>query len=198
MKKCLAVLVFLIVILASLHSNAASCPTYQTAASQPISEKDLTGCTCPGLRLLRNEIFARHGRVFNSPDLDQYFRQKAWYKPNNSSGTSGQNRFERSNVSTIAKVESLRGCGGKKTQQSEKAKIFAACDTFVKANSAPEFKYKLKLLNQKGKWALVDIVPLIDAEGAMIILEKQGNTWKVKDWGPFLDEWRSKVPDLFK
>ncbi len=31
------------------------------------------------LRLLRNEIFARHGHSFNSSDLQKYFKSKDWY-----------------------------------------------------------------------------------------------------------------------
>ncbi len=34
------------------------------------------------LRTMRNEIFARHGRVFKSKDLQKYFEAQSWYKPN--------------------------------------------------------------------------------------------------------------------
>jgi len=33
------------------------------------------------LTLMRNEIFAVHGREFRDPELRQYFRQRAWYRP---------------------------------------------------------------------------------------------------------------------
>ena len=33
------------------------------------------------LRLARNEIFARHGRTFDSVELQQYFDSKSWYVP---------------------------------------------------------------------------------------------------------------------
>ncbi len=33
------------------------------------------------LRLLRNEIYARHGRIFSSPELRAFFSQLSWYKP---------------------------------------------------------------------------------------------------------------------
>ena len=33
------------------------------------------------LRLLRNMIFARHGNIFNSPDLISYFNRFNWYNP---------------------------------------------------------------------------------------------------------------------
>jgi len=33
------------------------------------------------LRILRNEMYARHGRVFKDPVLQKYFEAQAWYKP---------------------------------------------------------------------------------------------------------------------
>ncbi|WP_415225378.1 YARHG domain-containing protein [Psychromonas sp.] len=30
------------------------------------------------LRLMRNEIFARHGFIFKSKDLKRYFSQRSW------------------------------------------------------------------------------------------------------------------------
>jgi hypothetical protein len=33
------------------------------------------------LRILRNELYARHGRVFKDPVLQKYFAAQAWYKP---------------------------------------------------------------------------------------------------------------------
>lgn len=33
------------------------------------------------LRIIRNEIFARHGYIFKSEDLAEYFGKKKWYKP---------------------------------------------------------------------------------------------------------------------
>jgi len=33
------------------------------------------------LRLMRNEVYARHGYRFNNPDLQNYFEKQSWYKP---------------------------------------------------------------------------------------------------------------------
>ena len=33
------------------------------------------------LELMRNEIYARHGWVFNRPDLRNYFESQPWYRP---------------------------------------------------------------------------------------------------------------------
>ena len=37
------------------------------------------GLSKADLRLARNEILARHGRIFNSDDLKTYFEGKSWY-----------------------------------------------------------------------------------------------------------------------
>ena len=46
-----------------------------------ISERMLHGLSLNELRLLRNEIYARHGRQFQAPWLSQYFYSQPWYQP---------------------------------------------------------------------------------------------------------------------
>ncbi|MDO4323424.1 MAG: YARHG domain-containing protein [Lachnospiraceae bacterium] len=46
-----------------------------------IDESELYNYSADQLRLIRNEIFALHGRIFNSQDLRDYFSQKSWYVP---------------------------------------------------------------------------------------------------------------------
>lgn len=46
-----------------------------------LTRDDLQGLTKEELRLARNEIFARHGMIFEKEDLDTYFATKSWYKP---------------------------------------------------------------------------------------------------------------------
>lgn len=49
--------------------------------SRYIDESELYNFSAGEIRLIRNEIFARHGRIFNSADLAEYFSRKAWYVP---------------------------------------------------------------------------------------------------------------------
>lgn len=44
-------------------------------------EEDLYALSSNELRLARNEIFARHGFVFDDEELVEYFNNKAWYRP---------------------------------------------------------------------------------------------------------------------
>ena len=49
------------------------------SASRSLTESDLSGLSLAELRIARNEIFARHGRQFRDPMLNQWFYSKAWY-----------------------------------------------------------------------------------------------------------------------
>ncbi|MDD7389466.1 MAG: YARHG domain-containing protein [Lachnospiraceae bacterium] len=46
-----------------------------------LSMSDLNGLTKEECRIARNEIFARHGRMFDDETLQAYFKQFEWYEP---------------------------------------------------------------------------------------------------------------------
>ena len=46
-----------------------------------VLEVDLVGKTPWQLDVMRNSIFARHGRLFKSSELQSYFNQQPWYQP---------------------------------------------------------------------------------------------------------------------
>jgi hypothetical protein len=46
-----------------------------------LTESDLLPLTKEELRLARNEIYARYGRMFNAEDLQRYFDSQIWYTP---------------------------------------------------------------------------------------------------------------------
>jgi hypothetical protein len=59
------------------------------------------------LRIARNEIYARHGRVFQDPALRRYFSSKSWYR--GVAGTVELSPVEQANVQLIQSVEAARG-----------------------------------------------------------------------------------------
>ncbi|SCY80919.1 YARHG domain-containing protein [Lachnospiraceae bacterium XBB2008] len=69
------------------------------------------------LRLARNEIYARHGRRFNSEDLNDYFNSKSWYTPQydpdefDAKQDEILNTYEKANRDVIVEVESDRKQG---------------------------------------------------------------------------------------
>lgn len=52
------------------------------AGGKTLGVEDTEGKTLEELYLMRNEIFARHGRPFKTNELNTYFRSQEWYKMN--------------------------------------------------------------------------------------------------------------------
>ncbi len=187
--------------------SATTCPIYETVKSRILTASDLSSCGCGELELLRNEVYARHGRVFNRKDLQSFFEKHSWYQRGvpDKTGTAGQNRFEQKNVVKILNTEKTRACkkGSSKSKGTYSAKsaedkeILEVALQYVDANSA-DIKYKLKILKKLDKWALVDVIPLQELDPHMVILEKVGGFWKAREMGTLLVEWEEKVPELFK
>lgn len=63
-----------------------------------ITNKDLKGLSKEECRLARNEIYARHGRMFNDSQLQDYFDSQPWYE-----GTTAPDYFNESELSKIEK-----------------------------------------------------------------------------------------------
>lgn len=53
------------------------------------------------LRVMRNSIYARHGHVFQTADLKDYFSHEPWYKPVNSNESQKLSLLEQLNVDII-------------------------------------------------------------------------------------------------
>ena len=78
-----------------------------------LSEEEVRVMEADKLRLGRNEIFARHGYIFNDEELSQYFNNTSWY---NGTVPSDQfdmdellNDFEKRNIELIESVENEVG-----------------------------------------------------------------------------------------
>lgn len=70
--------------------------------------QELNPLTPEQLRIARNEIYARHGRIFNSEDLQTYFQGKNWYRGTiepDQFDTSRLNAFEKDNLKLLEKAE---------------------------------------------------------------------------------------------
>lgn len=60
------------------------------------------------LRLARNEIFARHGYVFEDEALAEYFESMSWYTPVPSKNASKDfNKYESHNVTLLGAIEDI-------------------------------------------------------------------------------------------
>jgi preprotein translocase subunit SecG len=75
------------------------------------TKSDLDNLDEYGLRLTRNEVYARHGRMFNDKDLQDYFDEQYWYVAEFSPGEfddSCLNDVEKANISMITRCEQER------------------------------------------------------------------------------------------
>ena len=52
------------------------------SSTKKLTESDLAGLTAQELTYARNEVYARYGYVFQSPELNEYFATKSWYSAN--------------------------------------------------------------------------------------------------------------------
>lgn len=57
------------------------------------------------LRILRNSYFARHGYIFNDPELTDFFSQFSWYHPYSKNVINSLSQIEKHNVELIREYE---------------------------------------------------------------------------------------------
>ncbi|MDH4163647.1 MAG: YARHG domain-containing protein [Nitrospirota bacterium] len=79
--------------------------SYLTPADRVITAAEMAGWSKAELRVMRNEVFARHGRIFQSPDLQDYFSKKAWYRQNASYSDNLLSDVDKENVRIIQEHE---------------------------------------------------------------------------------------------
>ena len=68
-------------------------------------KSQLENLTKEEVALLRNEIYARHGYVFNLEEYKNYFSSKSWYVPNENFDESMFNPIEKANKDLIVEYE---------------------------------------------------------------------------------------------
>ena len=73
--------------------------------NKTLTEQMLHGLSLHELRLLRNEIYARHGRKFRAEWLQQYFYSQPWYAPDDNFKDEELSGSDKTNVETIVKFE---------------------------------------------------------------------------------------------
>lgn len=77
---------------------------YSWLSERRVTYDDIAGLSKAERRILRNAIYAMHGRKFKSADLQQYFSQYSWYVPVNTE-VYDLNKIEEYNVKFIQQYE---------------------------------------------------------------------------------------------
>jgi hypothetical protein len=74
-----------------------------------ISDNDLQRFSKKDVQLIRNEIYARHGRPFVTPWIREYFQSKPWYRVNPRFSDNLLSDIEKTNVQVIVAYEKKMG-----------------------------------------------------------------------------------------
>ncbi len=83
-----------------------------------LTEEDVAGLGKDEIRIALNEIYARHGRIFQSEDLNAHFSSKSWYEPKYSAEefsaveSSIMNDYEKKNIEFLAEVRDEQAGSG--------------------------------------------------------------------------------------
>lgn len=89
-------------------ANSASDYIFADSNSRYLTADEVRSKSAADLRIARNEIFARRGRMFKDAELQAYFNSKSWYVgtiPAGSFNTSVFNDYEKTNLELIQKIE---------------------------------------------------------------------------------------------
>lgn len=81
---------------------------YPYASKRLVSYRDIESLDLQQLKIMRNEIYARHGCIFTAPDLIEHFAKAPWYRGTMSDVTSKLSDIERINIEHIKHLESAR------------------------------------------------------------------------------------------
>jgi hypothetical protein len=73
-----------------------------------LEESDLISLSREELRRLRNAVYARHGRTFDSEDLQRYFEGRSWYRPRSDYNEASLTDADRANIKLIQTIEGRR------------------------------------------------------------------------------------------
>jgi YARHG domain len=86
--------------------SPASGSIFPDSSTRLLTPNDLANLSSWQLKVARNEIYARKGRYFETPELRDYFDKMSWYHPYRADvPASDLNAVERANISTIQKAE---------------------------------------------------------------------------------------------
>ncbi len=92
--------------------------------SRIMTEADVEGLSLKELNYAKNEIYARHGRKFQSKELQDYFGSKSWYEGKYEGnefdatyGVSLLSDIEKKNAEFLKKKEFAMSSGGYKLDQ---------------------------------------------------------------------------------
>ena len=150
-----------------------------------LTDEDLQGMDESQLRFARNEIYARHGRSFQTPDLNNYFNSKSWYDgyiPMGNFDDSVLNEYEKANLELIKSKEGEDNAGDKNTTlvsglyegdiEGNKIQIsISLYSEFIKEGGMTNLGDFEIIVDNEHEWANI----FYNSSGELIIMDMYGN-----------------------
>lgn len=78
---------------------------FPQASTRLLTASDLADRSQWELRVMRNEIFARHGYIFKTPEMRSYFARQPWYSPRRDDVSKLLSEIEARNAKTLRSYE---------------------------------------------------------------------------------------------
>jgi hypothetical protein len=78
---------------------------HNSISSKPVTQALLNGLFVEDVRKMRDEIYARHGKVFKDQWTQKYFASFDWYKANPNYTDASLSPVEKGNLVVIAAYE---------------------------------------------------------------------------------------------
>ncbi len=121
-----------------------------------VTDEELAALNARQLRLARNEIYARYGRIFTAPDLKAYFSEQPWYQPRctpetmEEAGLELLNRYELANIERLKQAEDSGTAPAAEPLTEAQAKAIAVAYWDFVEGSLDEATGSLKAISSDG------------------------------------------------
>jgi hypothetical protein len=83
---------------------------FPQTSTRSLAGEDLQDLDCDELKIMRNEIYARHGYIFQTQDMISYFSRQSWYRGVSRNVSAQITEREKSNLIVIQSYEEAVGC----------------------------------------------------------------------------------------
>jgi hypothetical protein len=88
------------------NANVVWGTEFDYLSTRYISFADIKDYDRGQIRVLKNSIYARHGRIFKDAELRDYFNQQSWYRGTRKEIPAGEfNIYENANIAFLLKYE---------------------------------------------------------------------------------------------
>lgn len=91
------------------NTSAGNYSIYPQASERLLGREDVENLSGWELKIIRNEIFARHGYIFKTEEMRNYFKYEKWYVPMYDNVDRMLTDVEKKNIELIKRYESRLG-----------------------------------------------------------------------------------------